>query len=155
MGGSETTLPGGPRDLIGYGPHPPRVQWPGAARVIVSLVLNYEEGAEYSLPAGDHRNEGFTEYDAAPLDPAYRDLAAESVYEYGSRAGVWRLLRLFAANDLKVTCFACAVALERNPVVAEWLTRAGHEVCSHGWRWSENWTMTREQEKAEMAAAIE
>lgn len=148
-------IPGGPRDLIGYGPNPPRVRWPDEARVIVSIVLNYEEGAEYSLPSGDHRNEGFTEYNSTPLDPAYRDLAAESVYEYGSRAGVWRLLRLFDRYDLKVTCFACAVALERNPAVTEWLLRAGHEICSHGWRWSEYWEMSRQQEQDEMAAAVQ
>lgn len=148
-------IPGGPRDLIGYGPNPPKVKWPDDARVVVSLVLAYEEGSEYSLPSGDHRNEGFTEYNSAPQDPAYRDLAAESMYEYGSRAGVWRLLRLFDRSDVKMTCFACAVALERNPAVAEWFLRAGHEIASHGWRWSEFWTMSRQQEKDEMAAAVE
>jgi peptidoglycan/xylan/chitin deacetylase (PgdA/CDA1 family) len=151
---TDEDVPGGPRDLVGYGPNPPRVRWPEEARVVISLVLNYEEGAEYAVVAGDHRNEGFTEYNGEGLNPRYRDLAAESVYEYGSRAGVWRLLRLFDRYELKVTCFACAVALERQPAVAEWLVHAGHEVCSHGWRWSEYWLMTREQEKEEMARAI-
>jgi len=155
MGWIDKDVPGGPRDLIGYGPNPPKVVWPDQARVVVNIVLNYEEGAEYSLPSGDQRNECFTEYDSPPLNPAYRDLAAESVYEYGSRAGVWRLLRLFERYDIKITCFACAVALERNPAVAEWLLRAGHDLCSHGWRWSEYWEMTRQQEQAEMAAALE
>jgi peptidoglycan/xylan/chitin deacetylase (PgdA/CDA1 family) len=155
MSWTDQDMPGGPRDLVGYGPRPPRVRWPDGARVVVSLVLNYEEGAEYAVVAGDGRNEGFTEYNGESLGPEYRDLAAESVYEYGSRAGVWRLLRLFDRYDLKVTCFACAVALERNPAVAEWLAQAGHEVCCHGWRWSEYWRMSRQQEKDEMARAIE
>ena len=115
----DQALPGGPRDLVGYGPQPAPVRWPDNARVVVSLVLNYEEGSEYSLPSGDGRNEGFTEYNMAPMPPDHRDLVAESVYEYGSRAGVWRLLRLFDRYDLKVTVFACAVALARNPAVAE------------------------------------
>lgn len=148
-------VPGGPRDLIGYGRDVPRVAWPDGARVVVSLVLNYEEGAEFSIPSGDRRNEGFTEYNAAAVAAKYRDLAAESVYEYGSRAGVWRLLRLFEQYDLKVTFFACAVALERNPAVAEWLAEAGHEACAHGWRWSELWLLSREQEREEICRAIE
>jgi peptidoglycan/xylan/chitin deacetylase (PgdA/CDA1 family) len=146
-------VPGGSRDLIGYGPHPPLVRWPDNARVVVNLVLNYEEGAEFTLPAGDQRNEGFTEYNMEPLPARYRDLVAESVYEYGSRAGVWRLLRLFDRYDLKVTVFACAVALLRNPAVAEWLTKAGHEPCAHGWRWSELWLLSREEEQTEIEHA--
>jgi peptidoglycan/xylan/chitin deacetylase (PgdA/CDA1 family) len=148
-------LPGGSRDLIGYGPNPPKVRWPDGARVVVNLVLNYEEGAEYAVVAGDNRNEGFTEYNLEPMAPQYRDLVAESVYEYGSRSGVWRLLRLFDHYDLKVTIFACAVALMRNPAVAEWIARAGHEPCAHGWRWSEFWQMTREQEQEEITKAVE
>jgi peptidoglycan/xylan/chitin deacetylase (PgdA/CDA1 family) len=147
-------VPGGNRDLIGYGPHPPLVRWPDNARVVVNLVLNYEEGAEFTLPAGDQRNEGFTEYNMEPLPARYRDLVAESVYEYGSRAGVWRLLRLFDRYDLKVTVFACAVALLRNPAVAELLVKAGHEPCAHGWRWSELWLLSREEEQAEIARAV-
>jgi peptidoglycan/xylan/chitin deacetylase (PgdA/CDA1 family) len=147
-------VPGGSRDLIGYGPHPPLVRWPDNARVVVNLVLNYEEGAEFTLPAGDQRNEGFTEYNMEPLPARYRDLVAETVYEYGSRAGVWRLLRLFDRYDLKVTVFACAVALLRNPAVAELLVKAGHEPCAHGWRWSELWLLSREEEQAEIARAV-
>jgi len=151
----DRAVPGGPRNLIGYGRDAPRVTWPDGARVVVSLVLNYEEGAEFSIPSGDRRNEGFTEYNAEGVAAKYRDLAAESIYEYGSRAGVWRLLRLFEQYDLKVTFFACAVALERNPAVAEWLAEAGHEPCAHGWRWSELWLLSREQEREEISRAIE
>lgn len=151
---TDLPLPGGGRDLIGYGPHPPKVKWPDAARVVVNLVLNYEEGAEYAAVAGDDRNEGFTEYNLDPIAAPARDLVSESVYEYGSRAGVWRLLRLFERYDVRVTLFACAVALMRNPAVAEWSVRAGHDFCSHGWRWSEYWKMTREAEREEIAKAI-
>lgn len=154
MDWKDQDLPGGSRDLIGYGPNPPRVRWPDEARVVVNLVLNYEEGAEYAVVAGDDRNEGFTEYNLEPIAAPARDLVSESVYEYGSRAGVWRLARLFDQYDLKVTVFACALALIRNLAVAEWIARAGHETCSHGWRWSELWKMTREQEREEIAKAV-
>ena len=89
------------------------------------------------------------------MDPQYRDLCAESVYEYGSRAGIWRLMRLFDEYDVKVTFYACAVALERNPEVGQWVQEAGHEPCSHGWRWSEHWLFDREQEREHMQWAIE
>ncbi len=148
-------MPGGTRDFVGYGRYAPRVGWPGGARVAVNLVLNYEEGAEYSLPSGDNRQEGFTEYDSAPTDPGIRDLAAESVYEYGSRAGVWRLARIFEQQQVPVTVSACAVALERNPEVAAWIRESGHDTMAHGWRWSEVWTMTRDEERAEIAKAVE
>jgi peptidoglycan/xylan/chitin deacetylase (PgdA/CDA1 family) len=150
----DQALPGGPRDLIGYGPNPPRVKWPDEARVVVSLVLNYEEGAEFAAVAGDDRNEGFHEYSLEPIAPPQRDLVSESVYEYGSRAGVWRLARLFDHYDLKVTVFACAVALVRQPAVAAWIARAGHEACSHGWRWYEAWKLTRDEEREEIAKAV-
>ena len=109
-------VPGPRRDFVGYGRRPPKVVWPNEAKVAVNLVVNYEEGSEYSKPAGDGRNEGLAEIPYA-MSPEYRDLCAESVYEYGSRAGIWRLMRLFDEYDVKVTFFACAVALERNPEV--------------------------------------
>jgi hypothetical protein len=87
-------VPGPKRDYIGYGRYIPQVQWPDGARIALSLVLNWEEGSEYSHPAGDDRNEGLAEIPYA-MDPQYRDLCAESVYEYGSRAGIWRIQRLF------------------------------------------------------------
>jgi allantoinase len=119
------------RDFVGYGRLLPKVVWPNGAKVAVSLVVNYEEGSEYSKPAGDDCNEGLAEIDYL-LDPQYRDLCAESVYEYGSRAGIWRLMRLFDEYWVKVTFFACAVALERNPAVGQWMQESGHEPCSHG-----------------------
>jgi peptidoglycan/xylan/chitin deacetylase (PgdA/CDA1 family) len=146
-------VPGPRRDLVGYGRRPPVVPWPDGARVAVNLVVNYEEGSEYSLPAGDGRNEAVGEL--PHLTPSkYRDLRVESVFEYGSRAGIWRLLRLFEELDLRVTFFATAVALERNPPVAEAIRAYGHEPAAHGWRWSEQWLLDRDEERRHIHAAV-
>lgn len=147
-------IPGPRRDFVGYGRRPPKVFWPNDARVAVNLVVNYEEGSEYSKPAGDGRNEGLAEINYL-MSPEHRDLAAESVYEYGSRAGNWRLMRLFDEYGIKVTYFACAVALERNPEVGQWIAESGHEPCSHGWRWEEHWLLDRETERQHIQWAIE
>jgi len=148
-------IPGPKRDFVGYGRRPPRVVWPEGARLVVSLCINHEEGSEYSKPAGDGRNEGLAELNRA-FGPEYRDLAAESVYEYGSRAGVFRLMRLFDEYGIETTWFAAAVALERNPEVCEWIRETGRvEVCSHGWRWSEHWLLSREEEAERIRWAVE
>ena len=147
-------VPGPKRDFVGYGRRPPKVVWPNNAKVALNLVVNYEEGSEYSKSAGDERNEGLAEINYT-LDKKYRDLATESVYEYGSRAGIWRLMRLFDEYKIQVTFFACAVALERNPEVGQWISESGHEPCSHGWRWSEHWRLSREEEQQHLQWAIE
>ena len=147
-------VPGPRRDYVGYGRHVPKVRWPDGARVAVNLVLNYEEGSEYTHPAGDAKNDVLTEIPYV-MESAYRDLAAESVYEYGARAGVWRVQRLVDGLGLPITFFAAATALERNPEVAAWLREAGHEPCSHGWRWEEVWRLGREAEREHMLWAIE
>jgi allantoinase len=147
-------VPGPQRDYVGYGRYIPKVRWPDNARVAINLVLNYEEGSEYAHPAGDKKNDGLTEIPYV-MAAAYRDLAAESVYEYGSRAGVWRVQRLIDGYKLPLTCFAAATALERNREVAAWLREAGHEPCSHGWRWEEMWRLSREEEREHMLMAIE
>src|SRR3954470_15531894 len=108
---SEATMP--ERDLIGYGAAPPRVRWPNDARIAISLVVNYEEGSENLLQDGIGRREMMGE-SMSPVPPDRRDLANESFFEYGSRAGVWRFLRIFRKHDVRVTFFACAVALERS-----------------------------------------
>lgn len=144
-----------PRNLVGYGPDAPHVHWPNHASVALNIVVNYEEGSETSYPAGDGRNEGLGELPGSPMGLGYRDLAVESVYEYGSRSGIWRLLRLFDEFAVKVTFFASAVALERNPTVGHRIREAGHEACAHGWRWNESWTLTRDQERRQIAWAIE
>lgn len=147
-------LPGPRRDFVGYGRERPKVTWPGGASVAVSLVVNYEEGSEYSFVFGDDRGEAVGEIGYAQ-GPGERDLYVESVYEYGSRAGIWRLLRMFDEYDTKVTFYACAMALERNPAVGEWIRSSGHEACSHGWRFSEHWTLSEEEERERIGWAVQ
>jgi len=142
------------RDLVGYGPRRPRVVWPNGAAVALSIVVNYEEGSEASKSDGDTRNEGMTEVSYAMPDE-FRDLAVESMYEYGSRAGIWRLARLFDEYGVKATVYAAALAVERNPEVGRWIQRAGHEPCSHGWRWEEVWLLDREEERRRIDLAVE
>ena len=142
------------RDFVGYGRRLPKVVWPRGANVALSVIVNYEEGSEYSIPAGDGRNEGLAEI-AYVMSGEHRDLNAESVYEFGSRAGVMRLLRLFDELELKVTFFASAVAVERNREVGEWIREAGHEPCAHGWRWIDQWTLERDEERRQIKATVE
>lgn len=150
----EIDIAGPRRDFVGYGRRVPRVRWPNDARVAISFVVNYEEGSEYSHGNGDGRNDGLTEM-VYTMDSQYRDLCAESVFEYGSRAGIWRLERLFTSYRIPVTVYACAVALERNLEVAAWIREAGHEACSHGWRWIEQWRLTREEEAEHIRMAVQ
>jgi len=147
--------PGTERDFIGYGPQPPAVTWPDGARLALSFVINYEEGSEYNFPDGDGRNESYgVSFDTVPS--SYRNLRLESHYEYGSRAGIWRLLRLFDAFGISVTFHASAVSLERNPAVGEAIRQGGHEPCAHGWRWSdEPWHLLEEEEHRRMHLAID
>ncbi|KIR61584.1 polysaccharide deacetylase family protein [Micromonospora haikouensis] len=147
--------PGTERDFLGYGADLPRVEWPGGARVAVSLCLNYEEGAEHSLLDGDDVNEWVGEISYTPTSATHRDLSQESVYEYGSRAGAWRLLRLFERMGTPVTVYGCAEALARNRPLTKAFVEAGHEICSHGLRWREPSGMTEEQERAEIRRAVE
>lgn len=149
----EQMRPGTERNFVGYGRDVPKVRWPNGARLALNLVVNYEEGSEYNIPDGDGRNEGYGEI-AYTMRPDVRDLSTESIHEYGSRAGIWRLMRLFRQQDIKVTFFACAVALERNPDVARALMEDGHEPCSHGWRWDEPWHMTKEEERDRIRRCI-
>ena len=134
------------RDLIGYGRNVPQVRWPGDARIAVSVVVNYEEGAEYSLLDGDAHHETNGEV-PSPVPPQQRDLVNESFFEYGSRVGVWRLLDLLDKYQVSSTFYCCALALERNPEVAKEIAERGHEVCGHGYRWEEYHLMDREAER--------
>lgn len=134
-----------PRDFVGYGPTPPRVEWPGGARLALQIVLNYEEGSERSYPMGDAENEGFHEF--PQVLKGQRDLDVEFVYEYGSRAGVWRLFKIFENSGAPITCFATAVALARNPAVAAKLVARNDEVAAHGFRWLEHYELSREDER--------
>lgn len=142
----ERNTPGPKRDYLGYGREGLKVKWPNHARVVLNVVVNYEEGSEQMKSLGDEENETFIEF--TPLMPDHmRDLAVESVFEYGSRVGIWRLQRLFDELKIPITIFGCAVALERNPEVAAWIKEAGHDVCAHGWRWEKAWNLSREAEK--------
>ena len=144
-----------PRDLVGYGAHPPDPKWPNGARLALQIVMNYEEGSEYSIPDGDGISETYlTEVPGATLGPGTRDLIVESIYEYGSRAGFWRLMRVFAERNLPVTVFGAALALERNPLAARAIREAGHEVCSHGWRWVGFQSMSEDDEREQMRMAV-
>jgi allantoinase len=143
------------RDFIGYGPTPPHPRWPNGARIAVNFVLNHEEGSEPSYPDGDNVSEwGLTE--VAPVNPNVpgRDLAAEGMFAYGSRVGVWRILRLFAERSLPLTVFGCALALERNPAVAAAIRDAGHDVCCHGWRWVKHYELSEADERSQIAKAV-
>lgn len=144
-----------PRDLTGYGATPPDPRWPRGARLALQIVMNYEEGSEYSIPDGDGFSETYlTEVPGASLGPGKRDLIVESIYEYGSRAGFWRLMRMFEERKIHVTVFGAALALERNPQACAAIRAAGHEVCSHGYRWVDFSKMTEEQEREEMRQAV-
>ncbi len=125
-----------PRDMVGYGANPPHAKWPGDARVALQIVVNYEEGGENNVLHGDAASETFLSeiIGAAPFE-GRRHMSMESIYEYGSRAGFWRLMRLFEERKLPVTMFAVGMALERHPDAAKAMVELGHEIASHGWRW--------------------
>ncbi|PKB63828.1 MAG: hypothetical protein BZY80_05290 [SAR202 cluster bacterium Io17-Chloro-G2] len=142
------------RDLIGYGPNPPVVQWPNGARIAVSVVVNYEEGSEYSLLDGDPHGETSGE-SPSNVPTGERDLANESFFEYGSRVGVWRIMNLLDRYHVNGTFFCCALALERNPEVGPEIIRRGHEVMGHGNRWEEYFRMDRDTEREAIKQAIE
>jgi len=143
------------RDFVGYGPVPPHAGWPGGARIAVNFVLNYEEGSEYSFEDGDGRSESaLTEVSAPRVPKGERDLAAESMYEYGSRAGVWRLVRQFAARGLPLTVFGCAQAFERNPAMVEAVRRHGWDICGHGNRWEEHYLLDEATEREAIRTAV-
>ncbi|MCK6444131.1 allantoinase PuuE [Elstera cyanobacteriorum] len=145
-----------PRDMIGYGAEPPHAQWPNGAKIAVSFVLNYEEGGENCVLHGDKASEAFlSEIIGAQPIPDARHMNMESIYEYGSRAGVWRLLRLFQEFNMPLTVYAVGMALERYPALAEEFVRMGHEVASHGYRWIDYQHIPAEVERADMLRSID
>jgi allantoinase len=143
------------RDLVGYAGRPPDPKWPGGKRLALNFVINYEEGSEPSIPDGDGRSEtGLTEAPGMDFAPGQRDLAAESMFEYGSRVGFWRLMRLFRERGLPVTIFACALALERNPAAAALIREQACDICCHGWRWVEHWKLSEAEEREHIRKAV-
>ena len=143
------------RDLVGYGAKPPDPKWPGGARLALNFVINYEEGSEANILDGETFTEtGLTEGSTAQFPAGARNLAAESMFEYGSRVGFWRLMRLFEVHDMPVTIFGCALALERNQDAAIAIRNAGYDVCCHGWRWVEHFLLSKEEEREHIHRAV-
>jgi allantoinase len=150
----DTTAPY-PRDLAGYGRHPPHAQWPGNARIAVQFVLNYEEGGENSILHGDAGSEQFlSELFNPPSYPA-RHQSIESIYEYGSRAGAWRILREFERRGLPLTVFGVGMALQRHPEITAAFMELGHEIACHGWRWIHYQGVEEATERAHMRQMVE
>ena len=145
-----------PRDLVGYGGDPPHPHWPQDARLALSFVLNYEEGGEACILHGDPASEAYLHEIPGLLPLAgERNLNVESIYEYGARAGFWRILRLFQERALVLTVYAVGMALERNPAAARAMVDAGFEVASHGWRWIDYQNVPEAEERAHVKRAIE
>ena len=145
-----------PRDMVGYGEHPPNADWPGGARIAVQFVLNYEEGAERSVLHGDEVAEYFlSEMVGAQPVAGARHVAMESLYEYGSRAGFWRVRRLFDELNVPLTVFAVAQALERNPEAVAAMQQSGWEIASHGYRWIDYQQVPEAVERQHIALAVE
>jgi putative urate catabolism protein len=145
-----------PRDLHGYGGHPPAAEWPGEARIAVQFVINYEEGAESCILHGDSASEAFlSEIVGAAAIQNQRHMNMESLYEYGARAGFWRLHRLFRERSLPVTVFGVAMALARNPEAVAAMQAAGWEIASHGYRWIDYQAVDEATEREHLQQAIE
>lgn len=142
------------RDLVGYGATPPAANWPNGARIAVQFVINYEEGAESTVLNGDELSEGFLSEMVGAARHPDRAMAMESLYEYGSRAGFWRLHRLFVERDLPVTVFGVAAALAMNPEAVEAMLKAQWEIASHGLRWIDYQTVPEAMEREHIAQAI-
>lgn len=145
-----------PRDLVGYGQTPPHPQWPNQAKIAVQFVINYEEGGENCILHGDPASEAFLSemIGAEPL-LGVRNLSMESIYEYGSRAGFWRLHRLFTQRHIPLTVYAVAMALQRHPEAAKAMVSAGWEIASHGYRWIDYQYVSEEMERSHILKAIE
>jgi allantoinase len=142
------------RDLVGYGPTPPDAQWPNGARIAVQFVINYEEGAENNVLNGDAGSETFLSEMVGAGKHAARAMAMESLYEYGSRAGFWRLFRIFASRGVPLTVFGVAKAMEMNPQAVEAMLKADWEIASHGYRWIDYQYVPEEVEREHIAEAI-
>ncbi len=144
-----------PRDLRGYGPNPPHPRWPGGARLALQIVLNYEEGGENCILHGDSASEAFLS-DIVNAEPreGVRHMSMESLYEYGSRVGVWRLKKLFDQYKIPITVFAVGMAVVNYPEPVRALHAAGHEICSHGYRWIDYQYVDEEVEREHMQKAI-
>ena len=142
------------RDLIGYGSNLPKVEWPNKARIAVQIVLNYEEGAENCVLNGDKNSEVFLSEIIGAQPIKGRHMNMESLYEYGSRVGFWRLHNLFQEKEIPITIFGVGMALEKNPEICKAIIEADYEVASHGWRWIDYQNIKKSEEKKHMQLAI-
>jgi allantoinase len=143
------------RDLLGYGQNPPDPKWPNGARVAVNFVMNYEEGSEPSVQDGEGFSEtGLTESTTSQVGMKGRDLAAESMFEYGARVGWWRLHRIFTRFGIPVTLFACARALQANPPAAAAIAATDWDICGHGYRWIKHYELAEAEERDQIAKAV-
>jgi putative urate catabolism protein len=144
------------RDFVGYGANPPDPKWPDGARLAVNFVLNYEEGSEPSMQDGEgHTDTGLTDAHGMGQTIQGRDLAGESLFEYGSRVGFWRINRLFRERGLPMTIYGCGLAFERNPEVSKAIKEAGYDICSHGWRWIKHYELSEQDEREHIRKAID
>jgi hypothetical protein len=150
----DSTLPY-PRDLVGYGRNPPQANWPGQARIAVQFVLNYEEGGENATLHGDPGSEQFLSEMFNPPSFADRHLTMEGIYEYGSRVGVWRILREFEKRGLPLTVFGVSMALQRHPELTAAFVELGHEIACHGWRWINYQQIDEATERLHMQTGID
>ncbi|MCT2532106.1 allantoinase PuuE [SAR92 clade bacterium H231] len=144
------------RDFIGYGETPPDPQWPNGARLALTIAINYEEGAESAIPNGDDYSETYLSESMSLTQPpvGYRDLSVESIYEYGSRAGIWRLIRLLTEREMPATVWAVGQAIEKNPLPIIAMAKAGFEIASHHYRWISYYVMSEQEERNHLKRAI-
>lgn len=142
------------RDYVGYGDTPPKVEWPGGARLALNIVINYEEGSELGALDTDPQREMMSEV-SYPARANERELVSESLFEYGSRVGIWRIMRILDKYDATCTIYACALALARNPAVTEAFIKRGYDMVGHGYRWLSHYGMTEEQEREQIRKARE
>jgi len=153
--GERVGQPGWWRDFRGYGSELPEARWPGKARICVNFNLNYEGGGERNVLDGDETSENLLTDIGFPAVPGQRSVHAEGTFEYGSRAGVWRCLRIFERFDVKISVLGVVQALLRNPDVAKAFVAAGHEIVSHGWRWIDYQSMPESGEREHIRRAVE
>jgi len=149
----EKILESNTRDFIGYGKDVPHIEWPDGARLALTFAINYEAGGERSVIYGDDGPETYGEF-ASYGTPPRRDLGIESVFEYETRVAIWRILNLLDNHRAKVTFFATAKTLEANPIAAKEIVKRGHEVCSHGYRWLEHYTLSKSEERQVIRNAV-
>lgn len=144
-----------PRDMIGYGNNPPQANWPNGAKLALQIIVAYEEGSENCILHGDVGSENFiSDIIGVPSLPGVRNMNMESLYEYGTRVGFWRIFNEFKARDIKTTVLANGLALQNNPGYGKTMHDMGHEIASHGWKWIDHQYMGIETERAHMQLAI-